>query len=297
VLSDAAGDLRSHVARLDVSGLDAESRRDAHRFYRQLAGRVVDVLDDARRAQFEQRWRENDDLPPGDRLRSCLHRAALDENEKLVLAIDHIDELDGGRRAPGAPERLRDDVLRKLRSWAGDNHPRWQGFRVAITANRPVSVWSDADGSPINLSLGLELTGLEPEQAIALAHRHELDWSDEACARIVAWTGGSPARLQRAIEAAKWEGASADHLATDTAPYAQWLGGIDAWVADRGFEGAIAALARTDGAVLLDNDEVACDLYAVGIVELVPSGGRIHARLRSPLVRSHFAGASVSSAP
>jgi hypothetical protein len=115
-------------------------------------------------------------------------------NCPLALGLDESDRLFQ------YPEIAR-DFFGLLRLWheKGKNPGIWQQLRLVVVYNTEVYIKLDANTSPFNVGLPIDLPELTPAQIQNLASRHQLKWNQEQVSQLMAMVGGHPYLVRLAM--------------------------------------------------------------------------------------------------
>ncbi|MGF1520905.1 MAG: AAA-like domain-containing protein [Leptolyngbyaceae cyanobacterium] len=94
------------------------------------------------------------------------------------------------------------DFLGLLRSWYEDARTleSWQKLRVILAHSTEAYIRLDANRSPFNIGLPIELPEFTPAQVTNLTQRQGLHWQPEAIDALMSMVGGHPYLVQQAIE-------------------------------------------------------------------------------------------------
>lgn len=114
--------------------------------------------------------------------------------EPIVLGLDDIDRLFQH------PE-LADEFFGLLRTWHEDakNRQIWQKLRLVIAHAMEVYLPLNANKSPFNVGLPIELRSFTSHQVQDLAKRHGLDWTTAETEQLLALVGGHPYLVRLAL--------------------------------------------------------------------------------------------------
>jgi hypothetical protein len=117
---------------------------------------------------------------------------ALDQ--PLVLAFDEVD------RVFDSPE-IASDFFGLLRAWHEEakNRDLWKALRLVVVHATEVYIPLNANQSPFNVGLPIELPLFNQEQMIALAAAHRLEWGDTEVQAIQSLIGGHPYLVRLAL--------------------------------------------------------------------------------------------------
>lgn len=114
--------------------------------------------------------------------------------EPIVLGLDDIDRLFQH------PE-LADEFFGLLRTWHEDakNRQTWQKLRLVIAHAMEVYLPLNANKSPFNVGLPIELRSFTSQQVQDLAQRHGLTWTTAETDQLLALVGGHPYLVRLAL--------------------------------------------------------------------------------------------------
>ena len=114
----------------------------------------------------------------------------------LVLALDDADRLFD------YPE-LADEFFGLLRTWheQAKNHEVWQQLRLIVAHSNEVYTPLNANRSPFNVGLPIELGSFTQEQIGYLAQQYGLNWSQSQSEQLMAIANGQPYLVQLGLYA------------------------------------------------------------------------------------------------
>lgn len=112
----------------------------------------------------------------------------------VVLGLDDVDRL---FQYPD----LAGDFFGLLRTWheEGKNRDIWRKLRLVVVHSTDVYIPLDANRSPFNVGLPVDLQPFAPEQVSQLAERYELPWSSQDSDQLIALVGGQPYLVKKAL--------------------------------------------------------------------------------------------------
>ena len=114
--------------------------------------------------------------------------------QPVVLGLDNVDRLFE------YPE-LAGEFFSLLRTWHEESKIReiWKKLRLVVVHSTEVYIPLEANKSPFNVGLPIELHPLTPEQVQVLAERYELDWSLDKSRRLIDLVGGQPYLIRKGL--------------------------------------------------------------------------------------------------
>jgi hypothetical protein len=114
--------------------------------------------------------------------------------QPLVLGLDDVDRL---FQFPD----LASDFFGLLRTWheEGKNREIWKKLRLVVVHSTEVYIPLDANRSPFNVGLPIELKPFSLEQVQDLANRYGLDWSLAEAQNLMNLVGGQPYLLRKGL--------------------------------------------------------------------------------------------------
>lgn len=114
--------------------------------------------------------------------------------QPVVLGLDNVDRLFE------YPE-LAGEFFSLLRTWHEESKNRdiWKKLRLVVVHSTEVYIPLEANKSPFNVGLPIELNPLTPEQVQDLAERYGLDWSLDKSKRLMDLVGGQPYLLKKGL--------------------------------------------------------------------------------------------------
>lgn len=114
--------------------------------------------------------------------------------QPVVLGLDDVDRL---FQFPD----LASDFFGLLRTWheEGKNREIWKKLRLVVVHSTDVYIPLDANRSPFNVGMPIELKPFSPEQVQTLAHRHGLEWSLEEASKLIDLVGGQPYLVRKGL--------------------------------------------------------------------------------------------------
>ncbi|PSN19435.1 serine/threonine protein kinase [filamentous cyanobacterium CCP5] len=112
----------------------------------------------------------------------------------VVLGLDDVDRLFE------YPE-LAGDFFSLLRTWheEGKNQEVWKRLRLVVVHSTDVYIPLDANKSPFNVGLPVNLEALTTDQILELAHRYDLDWSRSQAQKLTELVGGQPYLVKKGL--------------------------------------------------------------------------------------------------
>lgn len=115
-------------------------------------------------------------------------------SQPVVLGLDDVDLLFD------YPE-LASNFFGLLRTWHEEakNREIWQKLRLIVVHSMNLYIPLNVNKSPFNVGLPVEIPPLTSSQVRDLARLHDLDWSMEQAARLVAFVGGNPYLVRVAL--------------------------------------------------------------------------------------------------
>jgi hypothetical protein len=115
-------------------------------------------------------------------------------NQPLVLGLDDVDRL-------FQFADLATDFFGLLRTWheEGKNRDIWKKLRLVVVHSRDVYIPLEANRSPFNVGLAIELKPFTVQQVHTLAQRHGLNWSLEDSTKFVEFLGGQPYLVKKGL--------------------------------------------------------------------------------------------------
>jgi hypothetical protein len=115
-------------------------------------------------------------------------------NSPLVLGLDDIDRLFQ------YPE-IAQDFFGLLRLWheKSKNPSIWQQLRLVVVHSTEIYIKLDANKSPFNVGLPVNLPEFTPVQVEDLASRHQLNWKQDQVGQLMAMVGGHPYLVRLAM--------------------------------------------------------------------------------------------------
>jgi hypothetical protein len=121
-----------------------------------------------------------------------------DHEGALVLALDKVDAI-------FAHPEIADDFFTLLRSWYEESaygdagNTVWQKLRLILVHSTEVYIPLDVNTSPFNVGLAIELQEFTLEQALDLAQRHQLSFSEHDLTHLMHLVSGHPYLLRQAF--------------------------------------------------------------------------------------------------
>jgi hypothetical protein len=114
--------------------------------------------------------------------------------QPVVLGLDNVDRLFE------YPE-LAGEFFSLLRTWheEGKNREIWKKLRLVVVHSTEVYIPLEANKSPFNVGLPIELNPLTPEQVEILAERYELNWSPDQTEQLMNLVGGQPYLIKKGL--------------------------------------------------------------------------------------------------
>lgn len=116
----------------------------------------------------------------------------------LVLGLDEVD-------AVFQYPQIADDFFGLLRAWyeeasyGSDDSQLWEKLRLVVVHSTEVYIPLDVNQSPFNVGLPIELSEFTAEQVADLAHRHQLNWTDQDVRSLMTLVGGHPYLVRLAM--------------------------------------------------------------------------------------------------
>lgn len=116
----------------------------------------------------------------------------------LVLGLDEVD-------AVFQYPQIADDFFGLLRAWyeeasyGSDDSQLWEKLRLVVVHSTEVYIPLDVNQSPFNVGLPIELSEFTAEQVADLAHRHQLNWTDQDVHSLMTLVGGHPYLVRLAM--------------------------------------------------------------------------------------------------
>lgn len=127
----------------------------------------------------------------------------------LVLGLDDVDRLFEYPEIAG-------DFFSLLRTWheQGKNSEVWKQLRLVVVHSTDVYIPLDANKSPFNVGLPINLVPFTPEQILELANRYGLGWSLVEAHKLADLVGGQPYLVKKGIYHIWHEDTTLDELIT-----------------------------------------------------------------------------------
>jgi hypothetical protein len=118
----------------------------------------------------------------------------LTPSQPVVLGLDNVDRLFE------YPE-LAGEFFGLLRTWheEGKNRDIWKKLRLVVVHSTEVYITLEANKSPFNVGLPIELHPLTPDQVQTLAERYDLDWSLHQSLQLMELVGGQPYLIKKGL--------------------------------------------------------------------------------------------------
>jgi hypothetical protein len=115
-------------------------------------------------------------------------------SQPLVLGLDDVDRL---FQFPD----LASDFFGLLRTWheEGKNRDIWKKLRLVVVHANDVYIPLDANRSPFNVGLPIELKPFNTAQIQTLAEQHDLAWSADEADKLLELVGGRPFLVRTAL--------------------------------------------------------------------------------------------------
>ena len=112
----------------------------------------------------------------------------------VVLGLDDVDRL---FQYPD----LAGDFFGLLRTWheEGKNRATWRQLHLVVVHSTDVYIPLDANRSPFNVGLPVDLQPFTLDQVTALAQRYEIPWSSTDSAQLMVLVGGQPYLIKKAL--------------------------------------------------------------------------------------------------
>jgi AAA-like domain/Bacterial regulatory proteins, luxR family len=133
-------------------------------------------------------------------------------NSPIVLGLDEVDRL---FQYPDIAQ----DFFGLLRLWheKSKNPSIWQQLRLVVVHSTEVYIQLDANKSPFNVGLPINLSEFTPAQVQDLASRHQLNWNQDQVSQLMATVGGHPYLVRLAMYCIKRQNIGLEQL-LKTAP-------------------------------------------------------------------------------
>jgi hypothetical protein len=114
--------------------------------------------------------------------------------QPIVLGLDNVDRLFE------YPE-LAGEFFSLLRTWheEGKNRDIWKKLRLVVVHSTEVYIPLEANKSPFNVGLPIELSPFSPEQVQTLAERYKLAWSKVNSQQLMDLVGGQPYLIKKGL--------------------------------------------------------------------------------------------------
>jgi hypothetical protein len=207
------------VAWIDFQLFEKRALTDASMFYRQLCGRISDML--GMKSQVEAFWNENN----GDAF-TCeryIERYVLRDSGPLVLIMDEVE------RVLDAP--FRSDFFSMLRSWHDQRalvENNLQQLDLVLAASTEPKLWiPDPNRSPFTVGMRVDLDDFSVENVQDLNERYGSPLSDAQLRRLIDLLHGHPYLIHFAIYSVANKNYDADGLfdraRRDDGPFADHL--------------------------------------------------------------------------
>lgn len=203
-----------------------------------------------------------------DNCTAYLEEYLLPEISKpLVLGLDEVDMV-------FEHPNIAADFMGLLRAWheSAKTNALWKKLRLVVVHSTEVYIPMNINQSPFNVGLPIELSEFLPEQVLDLAHRHGLNWDEQAVTRLMKMVGGHPYLVRVALYQVAREETTLDKLLTvaptEAGPYGDHLR-RHWWNLEQRVEMAEAAkrVVASAGPVRLEPIQ-AFQLHSMGIVHL-----------------------------
>ncbi|MBD2364247.1 AAA-like domain-containing protein [Anabaena minutissima FACHB-250] len=202
----------------------------------------------------------------------------------LVLGLDESDRLFN------YPE-IAPDFFGLLRLWheKSKNPSIWQKLRLVVIHSTEVYIQLDANKSPFNVGIPINLPEFTQAQVQDLASRHQLDWQQEQVEKLMAMVGGHPYLVRLAMYYIKRQSLTLENFlataATDEGIYSHHLRRLLINLQEdiKLFESFKALINHTSESVQLERVQL-YKLYAMGLVKF--TGVKVQPRCN--LYRQYF---------
>ncbi len=164
---------------------------DIDKFFRWFSTNI------SRKLQLEPKLDEYWDEDMGSKVSCTIYFEAyvLEQiKSPLVLGLNEVN------RVFDYPE-IAEEFFSLLRSWyeQATTIKIWQKLRLVLTYSTEVYIQLQLNQSPFNVGLPLKLPPFTPEQVMALAHRHGLEWTSTQNKQLMGMVGGHPYLVQLAF--------------------------------------------------------------------------------------------------
>ena len=192
-IRDRAAELSYQTVILDFLETDERTFTDSSLFLKRLCALVSRKLGFSPRAVTES-WDE-ELFGPKENCTYYFEEHLLSKiDNPLFLGFDEFDRL-------FPYEAVSKEVLTLLRSWneKAKANETWAKLKLAITHSTEVYIVLDSNSSPFNVGLAVELPEFTPAQVLKLLEKHELNWSEEDVAALMAMVGGHPYLVRLAL--------------------------------------------------------------------------------------------------
>ncbi|NER22891.1 MAG: CHAT domain-containing protein [Symploca sp. SIO1C2] len=112
----------------------------------------------------------------------------------IVLGLDDVDQI-------FQYTAIAEEFFKLLRAWheRGQNEEIWKKMRLIIAHSKEVYINMDANHSPFNVGLSIELGEFSQAQVKDLVKRHRLNWSDIEIEQLMKMVSGHPYLLRAAL--------------------------------------------------------------------------------------------------
>ena len=218
-IAHQARNYQKQVAWIDFQLFERSALADAGTFYRQLCGRISDML--GIESQVEAFWKENN----GDAF-TCeryIERYVLPRSGPLMLVMDEVE------RVLEAP--FRSDFFGLLRSWHDQRALVENNLRqldIVLAASTEPKLWiPDPERSPFTVGLRVDLDDFSDQHVQTLNQRYGSPLSDDYLRRLMELLRGHPYLVHHAIYSVASHSCNAESLfdraKRDDGPFADHL--------------------------------------------------------------------------
>ncbi|HBB34797.1 MAG TPA: hypothetical protein DDZ80_32645 [Cyanobacteria bacterium UBA8803] len=190
----------------------------------------------------------------------------------LVLGLDVVDRL--------FPYPIAVDFLSMLRSWHEEakSYDIWNKLRLVMAYSTEVYIPIDAHSSPFNVGESVELLEFNQEQVNDLSRRYKLELGSTSLEKLMDAVGGHPYLVGLTFKEIPRRNASLEELL----PLANMPSGIyynhlqkllDALTNRPELAEAMKQVVDANEPVTIEADELAFQLYSLGLVKFNKNGG------------------------
>jgi hypothetical protein len=222
LLARIARQARAHekqVAWIDFQLFEKNVLADAGMFYRQLCGRIGEML--GIESQVDEYWK--DDNGDAFNCERYIERYVLPRSGPLMLVMDEVE------RVLEAP--FRSDFFGLLRSWHDQRalvENNLQKLDIVLAASTEPKLWiPDPERSPFTVGLRVDLDDFSDQHAWELNQRYGSPLNDEQLRRLMDLLCGHPYLLHHAIYSVANHSYNPDslfeHAGRDDGPFADHL--------------------------------------------------------------------------